>query len=335
MFKSKRAGFLPLFVAAFVILGSLSTGASGKEASGPSDDFNDNIIDLARWFVPDFDPQYSSVAEVNQQLEMSLTDANLGDFFGVNVWSTWQLDGDFDIQVDYRLLLWPPENEIRVGLIAGGNNVERSGRAEPLLDFYLTNFDDGVQGQVETDVDEGSLRLVREGSQISGYYSDETTGGEWVLIHTYHPCSTNRFTVELAIWGHESTPDVLVAFDNFVVNAGEIYTPIDQLIDLIKSVGLNQGIERSLVAKLENGQKAFMKGQRNAGLNTLNAFINEVEAQSGKGIPEPLADILISTAEAIISRVSSVPSAAPARQREVDPVGKLTTSWGRMKDERF
>lgn len=343
MFKNKRPGFLPLFVAAFVILGSLSTGASGKEASGPSDDFNDNIIDLAKWYVHISDPLSSSVTEVNQQLEISLTSGNVGPVFNAGVQSTWQFEGDFDIQVDYRLLLWPPENEIRVGLTAydmnsqpahsTGGHVERVGRPDPVWDVYLTHFQDGVHGITQTEVGEGSLRLVREGSDISGYYSDETTDG-WALIHT-GPCATERFVVSMGIWGHESTPDVLVAFDNFVVNAGEIYTPIDQMIEFIKSMGLQQGIERSLIAKLENGQEVFMKGQRHTAINILNAFINELEAQSGKGIPEPLANILIANAELMISALGSVPSAAPARPRELDPRGKLTTSWGKMKDKLF
>jgi len=341
MFESKRSGFLSVFVAAFVISGLLSTGASGKEASGPSDDFNDNIIDLAKWYVHISDPLSSSVTEVNQRLEISLTSANVGPVFNAGVQSTWQLEGDFDIQVDYRLLDWPPENEIRIGLTAydvnfqpahsTGGHVERVGRPEPVWDVYVTHFQDGVHGNIQTEVEEGSLRMVREGSEISGYYSDETTDG-WALIHT-GPCDTERFVAGMGIWGHESTPDVLVAFDNFLVNAGQIYTPVDQMIEFIKSMGLQQGIERSLIAKLENGLEALMRGQRQVAINILNAFINEVEAQSGKGIAEPLANILIANAETMISRLSSVPSPAPARQRGVGPEGKLSTIWGKMKDQ--
>jgi len=219
MFQRKGLKFLPIFVAAFMILGLLSTGVSSKEVPGPSDDFNDNIIDLAKWHVPDFDAPFGLVAEVNQQLEMSLTSDNTKDNFGIAMSATWQLAGDFDIQVDYHLLIWPEENKIRVGLIAGrkgygGNNVERTGGADPfdpgpLPDLYLTNFGDWIQGEVETDVEKGSLRMVREGHQISGYYSDITTGGDWVLIHTGPPLITEFVIVRLSIWGHGYTPDVL------------------------------------------------------------------------------------------------------------------------------
>jgi parallel beta-helix repeat protein len=204
----------------------------------PNDDFEDNSIDHTKWITPViFDPAYMSVTETDHQLQMALTSLNHTPgvrIFSINAHSTWQIEGDFDIQVDYHLLTWPEENRIRVGLLAfdpnnseprlTGGNVERVGSLnvfEPGQDIYLTDFQDGVQGLVETNVAEGQLRLVRSGSTISGYYSDATTAGSWSLIHS-GPCSTDPFIASLNIWGSHDTPDVLVAFDNFTVNSGEI-----------------------------------------------------------------------------------------------------------------
>jgi hypothetical protein len=46
----------------------------------------------------------------------------------------------------------------------------------------------------------------------------------------------------------------------------------------------NKGIEESLDAKLESAKAALQRGQPKTALNTLNALLNEVEAQRGKGL---------------------------------------------------
>jgi len=68
----------------------------------------------------------------------------------------------------------------------------------------------------------------------------------------------------------------------------------------VEGYGLPGGIENSLVSKLENAIKSFEKGNYNAAIGQINAFINEVEAQRGKKIPSTQADELIDMAQAII-----------------------------------
>jgi competence protein ComGC len=46
----------------------------------------------------------------------------------------------------------------------------------------------------------------------------------------------------------------------------------------------NKGVADSLMAKLDAAQAAFGRGQTDVAINLLNAFINEVNAQSGKFI---------------------------------------------------
>lgn len=66
----------------------------------------------------------------------------------------------------------------------------------------------------------------------------------------------------------------------------------------------NIGLYGSLMAKLNNAEKANMKGNFNEVKNILYAFINEVQAQKGKGITPEAADLLINDARWVISHTN-------------------------------
>lgn len=75
--------------------------------------------------------------------------------------------------------------------------------------------------------------------------------------------------------------------------------PAELLLDLtfeVIDLDLQSGIENSLLAKLDAAQKA----NDSVAINTLQAFINAVEAQRGNKIPEADADDLIAAAQQII-----------------------------------
>jgi len=57
----------------------------------------------------------------------------------------------------------------------------------------------------------------------------------------------------------------------------------------------------SLLAKLSNAAKKFNSGDCMTAKNIYQAFINEVQAQTGKGISEAAAAILIADAEYLIA----------------------------------
>ena len=88
---------------------------------------------------------------------------------------------------------------------------------------------------------------------------------------------------------------------------GAMYAAVktQQLIDKIVALELPAGIENSLVSKLENAINSIQKAQEKAAANKLEAFINEVEAQRGKKIPEADADALIALAQAIIEIIEA------------------------------
>jgi hypothetical protein len=79
----------------------------------------------------------------------------------------------------------------------------------------------------------------------------------------------------------------------------EIVTLVDVVIDL----NIQQGIANGLDAKLSSALQALQDVNQNndvAAINSLQAFINAVEAQSGNHIPVEDANALISAAQQII-----------------------------------
>ena len=62
----------------------------------------------------------------------------------------------------------------------------------------------------------------------------------------------------------------------------------------------NQGVTRSLLAKLDTAKAAQGRGQPEVALNLLEAFVREVRAQSGKHIVQEHAGHLLMHAQTVI-----------------------------------
>jgi hypothetical protein len=99
--------------------------------------------------------------------------------------------------------------------------------------------------------------------------------------------------------------------DNIFVCVPAPADPVELLMELAQDVidlNLHQGISNSLDAKLSAAMQALDDINENndvAAINTLQAFINAVEAQRGDKIPEADADALIAAAQEIIDLVSA------------------------------
>jgi thrombospondin type 3 repeat protein len=68
---------------------------------------------------------------------------------------------------------------------------------------------------------------------------------------------------------------------------------------LVTALGLPQGIENSLLVKIQGASSALTNGQTTAACGKLDALINEVQAQSGKKIPASTAADLIAAVQQI------------------------------------
>jgi len=90
----------------------------------------------------------------------------------------------------------------------------------------------------------------------------------------------------------------------------ETLTPSEVVADIVEQVvdfDVNGRIEGSLIAKLQTARRALdndRKNSRTIAVNSLDAFINAVEAQRSKKISEAEADVIIVLAQEIIAALS-------------------------------
>lgn len=213
-----------------------------------ADNFNSNSINGSLWTTAQagFGP---SISAVSQRLEVSFPTNSADDqslaIFGAGLSNRCTVKGDFDAQVDFRLLNWTFSNGVRVGLASTPGPffasafsttnppfaVERISFGNPTNDApglpreaYLTHFLDGVQGVTPTSDLSGSLRLTRTGGLETGYYM---SSGSWVTIHT-GPSTTQDLHLNIVAWSHNYAFEhvfVKIAFDNFTLNQGTAACP--------------------------------------------------------------------------------------------------------------
>jgi hypothetical protein len=105
---------------------------------------------------------------------------------------------------------------------------------------------------------------------------------------------------------------------------------IEMLMAMVDSIDMHEGLRQSLLAKLNAALAALERERVKTARNILGAFINEVEAQSGKKLTEEQAEVLMEVALAILGSLDNAYS-APPRDYRIGPEGKLTTIWGQMK----
>ena len=194
--------------------------SSARAAQMPllHDDFDDNVIDLAKWSSWSSDAPLT-IAEVNQRVEIffpgDLVPASYA--LGASYGAVCQVAGDYDIQVHYKLLTWPLGSGVRVGLGVGPAVVERI--SEGGEDMYVTDGPASVWGHTPTTDLEGYLRASRADGLFTGYFWN---GSEWVALAT-QPAGSDDASIAIASWtdtGRFNHQDVRIAFDDFAVTRG-------------------------------------------------------------------------------------------------------------------
>jgi uncharacterized repeat protein (TIGR01451 family) len=213
--------------------------ASGPVSQFVYDNFNDNFTDPALWSI-EIKDSGPIASETNQRLEITLTADSIGDDFAAWYLSACQLRGDYDIQVDYEVLTWPYANGVRIGLADDHVNMQRVSPGRQPYDYpegeiYLTTFDtaDHVVGITSTSDLSGKLKLVREGNTLSSYYF---TDNAWTLDASYTDPAYSQETY-FYIGSFSGNPafaeqEVKIAFDNLIINTGELVCPTTPEPDL-------------------------------------------------------------------------------------------------------
>lgn len=80
---------------------------------------------------------------------------------------------------------------------------------------------------------------------------------------------------------------------------------IEVVITSVDESEIHKGTKESLWTSLKNALKSLAKGNTDAAINQLQAFINKVEAQSGKKIDEATADKWIADVQGIIDAIET------------------------------
>jgi hypothetical protein len=106
---------------------------------------------------------------------------------------------------------------------------------------------------------------------------------------------------------------------------------VGELLTILDGMVIGKGTKNGLMSILGSAQAAIEKGKIPAAMNKLNAFINMLEAQSGKKLTEQQAYELMIYAQIIIILTSDADPAPAVMAYSVNPAGKLPTSWGRIK----
>lgn len=86
----------------------------------------------------------------------------------------------------------------------------------------------------------------------------------------------------------------------------KIATALDGFSAELSKLITNQGIFRSLQAKLDAFIKHYQKGEYNTALNNMTSFVNELDAQRGKHVSEQAYQTLKTFADTIIANTNSL-----------------------------
>lgn len=158
--------------------------------------------------------------------------------FSSGVQSIFQLQGNFDVQVDYELLpdnngIIPQHTGVYAGLCVPQGNVARASLGD---EMYFSQFAAGTYGWVITSDTKGTLRMTRSTkkgqSVIQGWFL--LPNGKWQPMLS--GSDTSNLNVSLSAWSFNPSfihQDVSIAFDNFVVNSGTVIpsaTPTDAFV---------------------------------------------------------------------------------------------------------
>jgi len=167
------------------------------------------------------------------------------------------------------------------------------------------------------DSGEGMLYLANLVADADGNFMDNVSvvglsvGDPVTCTTTYVDDNTSEFSIPVtALSPTQSTEELSNAVDN---------------------IGLNNGTENSLTSSLENASDAIERGDNDAAIGQLGAFINRVKAQRGKKISKEEADLLIAWAESVIAALQGEVAPAPAKKGPFGPKDKLMSKWGKIK----
>jgi parallel beta-helix repeat protein len=159
-----------------------------------------------------------------------------------------------------------------------------------VLTWTPADHDDGVD----------EYRVFQDGVQIAAVAGSETE----YEVTTLEVDTQYIFKVEAcATTGECSSDGPSVTVRTLTPNEA-----VQELGNNVVTLDVDDRIKGSLTAKLGSAERALNRANKNSrtvAVNVLEAFINQVEAQSGKKIPQADAEALIAAAQEIIAVLSA------------------------------
>jgi hypothetical protein len=111
------------------------------------------------------------------------------------------------------------------------------------------------------------------------------------------------------------TPHYNAADLTFIVESQDPLVLIANLASSIASLGLEQSVVQSLMAKLDAAYSSLQRGNTNATCGQLGAAVNFVNAQSEKKLPPDAAGMILSSLQKIREKLPSSVLPPPIRER--------------------
>jgi len=146
-------------------------------------------------------------------------------------------------------------------------------------------------------------------------YSEDAAGGSGIALiqYSYDGITWLTYTVPLELTDNGTYSISYKASDN----AGNVETVRNEILSIfmepqvmvtylmenIKVLSINEGIKNSLLSKLEGVLSSILQRESNSAVSKLNAFINEVDAQTGKKITNEQSDMLKIEVNKIFTRI--------------------------------
>lgn len=211
-----------------VVLTALALLSPARADTPVNVDNFDNGYDRGLW-MPYSEGTGVTLAEQNGRIEISFDPDASGSTFSAGL-KTCPTSDTIDVQVDYQLLDWPANSGVRVVLGDSAGAVERVGFGasndfpQSPREVYLADFG-SVLGITATNDLSGKLKIEKSGGTAKGSYYDAGPD-TWVTIAsgTTSPGGHLRIQAHSHDYAFGDQP-VRIAFDNFVVNSGQLACP--------------------------------------------------------------------------------------------------------------
>ena len=316
----KRSCILAILLSVISVLAPVSMATAVL-----SDDFNDNQTGVM------WEPFYLNannlwLEETSQHLELRA--AGVGDIVALYVSNRWRLipSQDFALKIDFS------HNLITYGytdlMIVLSNSDDL---ADTHLQFGASSYENNKNFYfelVENDAQTDEAWLARTSNTGSLYVSYNYDLDELYLSNTGYGSANALETIaglirgnwngeplNIAVGGssdHEPINSNDLFLDNFAIEQGIISQGVlgllnDLMIQQVNELDLNYGNKNSLLVKLYSAMKILQDDDADndpRAINSLQAFINAVNAQRGNKIAEADADELIDIAQQIIDLLS-------------------------------